>query len=144
MQVKILRNQTGIIIRRRAGTRIIRYRTGPMVHDVVEVNADAEAMGGLDHLDQLRLGAVHGGDGALLVGAAEIKRIKGVVAHGISAAISLGRVGQPQTVVTGLGQFGHLLRDLRPGFLKQLEQPIGIATGRPVRPSSWRLHKIPE
>ena len=50
--MEILRNQARIIIGGRARTGIPRHRAGAVVHHVVEINADAEPMRRLDHLDQ--------------------------------------------------------------------------------------------
>ena len=93
--MKVLRNQARIIIRGRAGAGIIRYGAGPVVHDIIKINADAKAVRCLHHLNQLRLSPIFGGNGALLIGIAQIKRIKYIVTHGVGPAVAFGRVRHP-------------------------------------------------
>ena len=78
----------------------------------------------LDHLNQLILRSVHRGNRALLVGAAEVERIKLVVPDRKTAAVALGRVGQPETVIARLGNLRHLLGNLGPGRLEQLQHSL--------------------
>jgi hypothetical protein len=85
-----------------------------MVHDVIKINADSEAVGGLHHLEQLGLGSVAGGDGAGLVLVAEIERIKLIVANLKSPAVAFRRIWHPKTAVTGLGNFRHPRGQIRP------------------------------
>jgi hypothetical protein len=95
----------------------------PVVHDVVEIDADAEAVGGFHQLEQLRLGAVAGAHAAALVFGAEVEGVPQVIAHGKPAA-ALGRRRQPQRAVSGLGQFGHLAGDFRPACIEILEHRL--------------------
>ena len=118
LQMEILRNQAGIIIRGCARSRVSRHRAGPVIHHIVKINADAKPVGHLHHLNQLRLGAIPGGHGALLVRAAQIEGIEHIVTRGVSPAVALGRVGQPQTVIPSLGNFRDFLRHLGPGLLE--------------------------
>ena len=79
-----------------------------MVHDIIEIHADAEAMRRFDHLEQLIFGAVFGGHRAALVFIAEIKSVELIVPDRIDAATFAGR-RQPQAGVPGLGDLRHLL-----------------------------------
>ena len=124
LQMKVLGDQAGIIICRRAGAGIIGHGAGPVIHDVVEIDANAKAMRRLNHLNQLVLGAIQRGNRPLLVGTAQIKRVELVIADGKPAAVPLGRVGQPDAVVAGLGDLRHLLRHLGPGQLEQLQHRL--------------------
>ncbi len=53
---------------------VARHVEPPVVHHVVEIDADAEAVRRFDEAQEVRLRAVAGGDRALLVLAAEIER----------------------------------------------------------------------
>ncbi|MCX6948020.1 MAG: hypothetical protein NTU87_09250 [Verrucomicrobia bacterium] len=52
---------------------------GPMVHNVVKVDANAESMSYLHHVEKFGLGAVAGTNGVALVFLAEVERIVHVV-----------------------------------------------------------------
>ena len=93
-QVEIFGDHAGKDVRRR-GFVVARHVVGAVVHDVVEVDADAEAVAQLDQVVQVRLGTVARGDRSALVAAAQIERIEQVVAHRISA-VRLCRRRQPQ------------------------------------------------
>src|SRR5205807_7115446 len=73
-----------------------------MIDDVVEIDPDAEAMGGFDHFDELIAGAVFRRRGAALIFVPEIEWVKEIIANGIDAA-AFGRGRQPKAGVTGLG-----------------------------------------
>ena len=88
--MEILSGESGINIRRRAGVVTWNIKAA-MVHDVVEINADAEAMSGFDDLQQLRLRPVLGADSAALIFVTEIERIKQVIADGEHAPGFRGR-----------------------------------------------------
>ena len=76
--VKILRHHAGIDVD--GGALVVAGNIkGPVVHDVVKINADAKAVGGGDHFQKFRLGPVAGADRVALVFRAEIKRVPQVV-----------------------------------------------------------------
>ena len=64
--MKILGNETWIKIDRRGGVESGDIKR-VMIHYVVEINANAEAMGDFDHAQQLRFGAVTRANGAALI-----------------------------------------------------------------------------
>ena len=124
--MKILRTQAGIIIRGRAAVEA-RHRERAVVHDIVEINADAEAVRGFDGLLQLRLRSPVRGGRARLVHITQVIRIKLIVADGKDAA-ALGGRRQPDRIVTRLGDLRHLLDEIGPGDVEQLEH--GLAARR--------------
>ena len=72
--VKILRHHSRIHID--GGVFVIAgYIKGPVIHDVVKIDADPEAVGHFHHVEEFRFGAVPGADGVALVLRAEIKWI---------------------------------------------------------------------
>ena len=87
--MEILRSHPGIDID--GGALVIsRDVEGPVIHDVVEIDADTETVRGGDELQQFRLGAVAGANTAPLILAADVEGIPEVVSNGKSAA-TLGR-----------------------------------------------------
>ena len=94
-----------------------------MVHHVVEINADAETVRRLHQPQEIGLRAVKRADRPFLVLAAEIKRIKQVIAHRQPAAC-LGRRWNPEGIVTGFRQFWHLGRDLVPTRVEVFEHGL--------------------
>jgi len=128
LDVEILRDHARVNVD--GGVLVVtRDIEGAMVHDVVEVDADAEAMGGGDHLEQLGLGAVAGADRVALILGTEIKRIPEVVTDGETAGTFGGR-REPKGGVTGLGEFGHFLDEIGVGDVEELEQRLGAAGRR--------------
>ena len=51
-----------------------------MVHDIIEIDTDAESVSGFDDLDQLIFRAVASGDGAALILVAQIKWVENIIA----------------------------------------------------------------
>ena len=101
---------------------------GPVVHDVVEVDADAEAVRRFHHVLQVGLGAVTRADRVALVLLPEVERIPHVVADR-KAAGSLGRWRKPKRTVARLGQLGHFAGDLGVRDVEELKQPLGACGG---------------
>jgi len=126
-QVKIRHGESGIHIGRRAGV-VAGDVEAAVVHDVVEIDADAEAVRGLNDLQQLCLGAVTGGHGAALVFVAEIEGVEHIIANGKDAA-GLGRGWKPEAGVTGFGDFGYLRDQLIPVHIEQLEHRFAAGWG---------------
>ena len=123
LQMKIPRHGSRKQIRGHAGI-VARHVSGAVVHHVVEIDAQPEAMRQCDHALQFILGSVTRGRGAALVLVAEIERIEEIVADG-EAAIALGRRRQPQAGVTRLGDLRQLLADLVPRKVEELEHRVG-------------------
>ena len=98
---------------------------GAVVDNIIKVNAQPEAVGQSHHADQFFFCSVAGADGAALVLVAEVQRIKQIVTHRIAAA-ALGGRGQPQTGVTGLGDFRDFVRHVVPGKVEQLQHGVGV------------------
>ena len=134
LQMKILRDQAGIIIGRRAGVET-RHRERAMVHDGIEINADAKPVRHLHNLLKLRLRPPMRGGGAGLVHIAQVVRIKLVVADGVNAA-ALCWWRQPDRVIAGLGDLGHFLDEVGPGDVEQLEHGLGADAGGPGQPAA--------
>ena len=129
-QVEILRHQAGINIHRRVlvvGGNV----EGAVVHDVVRVHAEAEPVRRLHHVQQLGLRAVARGHRAALAAPAQIEGIEKVVADRQPAA-ALGRGWNPQRGVAGLGQLRHLVRQVAPAGVEDLQHDLG--RGRAHRP----------
>ena len=64
--MKILRHHARVNVDRGAFV-VAGNIKGPVVHDVVEIDADAKAVGDFHHVEELRLGAVTGADRIALV-----------------------------------------------------------------------------
>ena len=128
LQVEILRPQPGKEIGRRIDV-VAGHHPFAVIHHVVEIDANPEPVRRLDHLQQFRLRAVLRGDGAVLVLVPQIKRIEKIIAHRQRAA-ALGGLGQPEAGVAGLGQFGHLLGQVGPLHLEQLEHRLAAGAGQ--------------
>jgi hypothetical protein len=92
---------------------MIRFNVIGMVHDVVEVNAQPEAMRDSDHFHKFILGAVPRSYRPALVLVAQVERIEQIVPDR-KPAHRLGRRRQPQARITRLRNFGNLLGDLSP------------------------------
>ncbi len=136
-QVEVLRHHARIklgfvLAAGRRGFIEARDVEGPVVHDVVEIDADAEAVRHFHHVLQVGFGAVAGADRAALVFLPEVERIPHVVADGESTG-AFGRRRQPERAVARLGQLGHLAGDLGVGNVEELEQPLGTR-GRGLAP----------
>ena len=117
-QMKILGDHPGVGFD--GGALVVtRHIKGAMIHNVVEVDAQAEAMGDLHELKKFRFGAVTGADGVTLVFGAKIERIPKIVTDGESAA-SFGGWRKPERGVTRFGQFRHFLREVGIGNIKYL------------------------
>ena len=128
-QVEVLRHHAGIGFRLTlpAGRGIFieaRDIEGPVVHDVVEINADAEAVRHFHHVLQVGLGAVACAHRAALILLAEVERIPHVIADGESAR-AFGRRRQPERTVACLGQLRHLAGDFVVRDVEKLEQALG-------------------
>ena len=118
-----------------AGRRVLvvtRDVERPVVHDVVEIDADTEAVRHFHHVLQIRLGAVAGAHRVALVFLTEVERIPHVVTDRESAR-ALGRRREPERSIAGLGQFGHFARDLVVRDVEELEQTLGTS-GRELTP----------
>ena len=122
-EVEVLRHEPGIGVDRRVGV-VAGDVERVMVHHVVEIDADPEAVRGPHQAQQLGFGAVACAHGAALVLRAEVEAVPQVVADG-QAAAAFGRGRQPQRLVAGLGQFGDLGFDLAPGGIEVLEHRFG-------------------
>ena len=128
-QVKILGHHAGIkfCLSLAAGRRVLvvtRDIERPVVHDVVEIDADAEAVCHFHHVQQFGLGAVAGAHGVALVFLPEVVRIPQIVTNRESSR-AFGRRRQPERTVTRLGQLGHLPGDLVVRDVEELEQTLG-------------------
>ena len=86
---------------------------GPVVHDVVEINAEPEAVGHCNHVPQISFCAVAGPHRVALVFGAKVERIPQIVTNGETAG-RLSRRGEPEGCVAGFGQFRHFLGNLGP------------------------------
>ncbi len=126
-QMEILRHHARKNVRRR-GLVVQRHVVGPVVHDVVEIHPDAEAVAQFDQTVQVRLGAVARGDGSALVLAAQVKRIKQIVPHRI-APVGLGRRRQPQRRIPRFRQLGHLVGDFVPTGVEKLQHRLAPRQG---------------
>lgn len=115
-EVKILRHHSRINIDRSVSVRAGNIER-VVVHDIVEINPDAEAMRGFHHAKQIALGAVSGADRVTLIFASEIEAIPKIVADGQSATAFGGR-RHPKRIVTSLGQFRHFVGDFTPTRIK--------------------------
>ncbi len=140
--MKILGQHPGIKVdgSRRA---VPRHVETPVVHDVVEVDADAEAVRRLDQPQQVGFRPVEGGDGALLVLAAEVERVENVVADR-KAATGFGRRRNPDGIVPGLGEFRHLRGDFVPGRVEILQhrlRPGGAAATKRCNENHYNKQK---
>ena len=113
-----------------------------MVHHVVKINANAEPVRDLDQLEQFGLRPVTSGDTACLVDAAEIKGIIEIIADGEAAAGSFGGVREPETVVTRLGDFRHLLCDLVPGAIEEFQHLFRAERGGEEVEQHGRDHQL--
>ena len=80
-QVEILRCHARVDVDGRALV-VTRNIEGPVVHDVVEIDTDPEAVRGGDEGQQLCLGAIAGAHAAPLILTAEVKWIPKVVSDG--------------------------------------------------------------
>ena len=127
-QMKIPRHHARIVIRRRVPV-VARHGEAAMVHDVVEVHAQPEAMGQFHGAQQLRLRAVARAHRALLILVPQIEWVKQVVADGEDAP-TLGRRRQPERGVTGLRDLRHLHHQLVVIHVEELEHGI--------RAQAWR------
>ena len=117
LEVEILRHEpVGLQRARRAG----RHRAAVVRHDVVEIDAQAEAMRHFDEVEQFGFRPVLGGDGAVLVLGAQVEAVVAIEAHGQSAA-GLERRRQPQRRVARFGQFGNPAGQFRPARVEVLE-----------------------
>ncbi len=129
LQMEILRQHARVEVDGRG--RIV---TGdvetPVVHHVVEVDADAETVRRLDQTQQVRLRAVERADRAFLVLAAEVEGIVEIVTHRQPAA-GLGGRRNPDRIVPGLGQFGHPGGDLVPTRVEILQHRLRAQGRRP-------------
>ena len=118
-QVEIFRQHAGIDVDRRVLV-VAGNVERAVVHDVVEVDPQAEAVGRVDQPQQFFLGAVaRAAAGALRI-AAEVEGIPQVVAHGEIAA-GLLRRRQPKRGEAVFGDFGNLGVDLLPAHVEELE-----------------------
>ena len=90
-QVEVFGEETGVDV---DGGVLVEagHIEGAVVHDVVEVDADAEAVGDGDQLVEFGLGSVAGANRATLLEAPEVEGIPQVVADG-EAAAALGGWG---------------------------------------------------
>ena len=93
-QVKVFRDQAGINIDRRRCV-VARHIERIVIHHVVEIDADAEAMGGFDQAHEIRFRAITGAHRAALIFAAQIKAIPNIITDGKPAA-AFGRRRQPE------------------------------------------------
>ena len=131
-KMKILRHNAGIkfLLPLAAGRRGFvepRDVERPVVHDVVEIHADPEAVRHLHHVLQIGLGAVARAHRVALVFLPEIERIPEIIADR-EAARAFGRRRQPERTVTRLDQFGHLAGDFRVRNVEELQQPFGTGS----------------
>ena len=100
LKMEIFRNHAGIklglpLAAGRGGFVEARDIESPVVHDVIEIDADAEAVRHFHHVQQFGLGAVAGAHGVALVFGTEIERIPQVITDGQPAG-GLGRGRQPE------------------------------------------------
>ena len=122
-EVKILGHHAGIDVD--GGVFVVAgHVEGPVVHDVVEVDADAKAVGDLHHVEEFRLGAVAGADRIALVLGAKIERIPEVITDGETAR-AFGGGREPEGVVAGLGDLRHFLGEIGVGDVEELEHGLG-------------------
>src|SRR5215204_784262 len=121
-QMEIARHGSRVEICRDAG--IVTGNIGTaMIHDVVEVDAEPEAMGDGHHVLQLLFSSVAGADSAALVLVAEIEGIKEIVTDGKLAPAFGGR-WEPQARVTRLGDLRKFVGDLIPREIEELEHGV--------------------
>ena len=126
-QMEILHGQTRIKIRRRAAVVTGNVKAA-MIHDIVEIHAQSEAMRCLDHELQLCFRAVTRRNCAALIFVAKIKRIKQIVTDREHAP-GFGRRRQPETRVTRLGDFRHLGGEFVPVHVEQLKHSLAPHAG---------------
>ena len=122
LQVEILGQHPGVQVDRR-GRVAAGHLEAAVVHDVVQVDPDPEAVGGGDQPQQVGLRAIESGHAAALILAAQIKRIKQIVAHRAAAA-GLGGRWQPERRVPRLCQIGDFRLNLRPARIEILQQRL--------------------
>ena len=122
LEMKILRQHAGIEVDGRRGA-VTRHVEPAVVHDVIQVDADAEAVRRFHESQEVGLRAVVGGDGAFLILAAEVEGIKQVVAYRQCTA-ALGRRRKPDRIVPRFGQLGHLGGDLVPTRVEVLQHRL--------------------
>ena len=117
-EVKILGQHVGVKGDRRIGVAA-RHPERIVIHHIVEIDADAEPVRGLHQLQQFMLGAIPGGDGAVLVLIAQIEPIVQVVAHRPLAAC-LVRNRDVNRAIPDLCHVRHPLGNFPPGRAEPL------------------------
>ena len=123
LEVEVFRKHARINIHR--GVFVIAgHAERAVVHDVVEVDADAETMRGFDQAEEFLLGAVAGAAAGALGMAAEIKGVPEIISDGQITA-GLLRRRQPHRAVTDLGDLRHLVDHFLPGVVEVLENDLG-------------------
>ena len=112
LEMKIFRDHARIQI---DGGVFIRagHTKGAVIHDVVEIDADAKAVRHLHHVQKIRLGAIAGAVGATLDFGTQIKTVEAVVAHGQPSG-AFGWRRKPQGGVASLCQLRHFFRKIGP------------------------------
>ena len=125
-KVEIFRHHAGVHLDR-CVLVISRHIEGPVVHDVVEINANAKAVRHFHQIQQVGLRPVTRAHGVALILRTEVEGIPEVIADRQSAG-AFGRWWQPQGRVSCLDQFGHLVRDFGPAGIKILQQ--GLTAGK--------------
>ena len=121
-EVEVLGDHAGVHVDG-GGFVVAGHVVGAVVHDVVEIDAHAEAVGDVDEIEQVGLGAVAGGVLAAEVGRADVEGVVQVVpdAH---PAVGLGGRRDPEGGVAGLGDFGDARGDLVVRQVETLEDGL--------------------
>ena len=99
---------------------VARHIEGPVVHDVVEINANAKTVRHFHQIEQVGLSAVTRAYGVALVLRPKVEGIPEVIADRKSAG-SFRRRWQPQGRVSRLDQFGHLVGNFGPAGIEILQ-----------------------
>ena len=124
--MEILRHHAGVHLDRCVFI-VTRHIEGPVIHDVVEINANAKAVRHFHQIQQVGLGAVTRSHRVALILRTKIEGIPEVIADRQSAG-AFGRWWQPQSRVSRLDQLGHLVRDFGPTGIEILQE--GLAAGK--------------
>ena len=131
LQVEVLRQHARIDVDR--GVFVVAGNVEcPVVHDVVEVDAQPEAVRRVDQPQQFFLGAVARASAGALRISAEVEGIPQVVAHGQIAA-GLLRRRQPERGEAVFGDLGNLGADLLPVHVEELEHDFRAGARRRQR-----------
>jgi len=130
-QMKIFWIHSGVNINRSVFIKAGNIKR-PVVHDIVPVNLNAEAVSNLHHVKQVGFRSVTRRDAVALVFGSKVERVPQVVTDR-KAAAALCRRRKPKRTVANFCEFRHLLGKVTPGNVEVLKHDFARVYSRHER-----------